>query len=232
MRRHAVILMLLVCAAAMAQYDQLWQSDEVGLPQSIYVLGIQNTDVDPQLEMLYRGEEPMREGMVFIWALDLLTGEVEEVTDEFYFIYTEAGKEPRLVDVDGNGTYEILFLAQEYPDEYPTWFLYGSVPMAGASEQKYTRLRGPKLGQNVPNPLNKKTRIDFELPTSGTARVTIYDEAGRQVKELNAGKLDAGRHSVTWQRDDAAGRPVPQGTYFYILDANGKQAQKKALVAE
>ena len=232
MKRHVAVLLLLSCALGLAQYEELWQSEEVGLPQSVYVLGVQNTDIDPQLELIYRGEEPWRDGIVYIWALDLLTGELEPVTDEFYYIYTDPGKEPRLVDVDGNGTYEILFLAQYYPDEYPTWFLYGSVPFAGNSDHKYTRLRGPKLGQNRPNPLNKKTRIEFDLPAAGPTRLTIYDEAGREVKEINAGNLEAGKHSVTWQRDDAAGKAVPQGTYFYVLDAAGKQTSKKALVAE
>lgn len=232
MKRHAVILLLVLCAAGFAQYDELWQSDEVGLPQSIYVLGVQNTDADPQLELIYRGEEPMRDGIVYLWSLDLLTGEIEEVTDEFYYIHTDPGKEPRLVDIDGNGTYEILFLGQYYPDEYPAWFLYGSAPMAGASDRKYTRLRGPKLGQNSPNPLKRRTSIEFELPAPGQARIDIYDEAGRQVKTINAGNLEAGTHSVTWRRDDAQGRQLPQGTYFYVLDADGRKAAKKAVVAE
>jgi hypothetical protein len=221
-----------VCALGLAQYEELWRSDEVGLPQSVYVLGTQNTDVDPQLELIYRGEEPWRDGIVYIWSLDLLTGEVEPVTDEFYFIYTEPGKEPRLVDVDGNGTFEILFLAQQYPDEYPAWHLYGSVPFAGATDRKYTRLRGPKLGQNTPNPLNKKTRIDFDLPAAGPAAITIFDKAGRQVKRIETGDLDAGRHSVDWQRDDARGIAVPAGAYFYELDAAGQKTTRKALVAE
>jgi len=97
MKRHVAILLLLTCALGLAQYEELWQSEEVGLPQSVYVLGVQNTDIDPQLELIYRGEEPWRDGIVYIWALDLLTGELDQVTDEFYYIYTDPGKEPRLL---------------------------------------------------------------------------------------------------------------------------------------
>ncbi|MBM3323346.1 hypothetical protein FJY69_07710, partial [candidate division WOR-3 bacterium] len=207
--KHAAILVSVLCAIGLAQYDELWQSDEVGLPQSVYVLGIQNTDADPLSELVFISEEPWRDGIVYIWALDLLHGEIEPVTDEFYFIHTESGKEPRLVDVDGNGVFEILFLAQIEPGEYPVWFLYGSAPPVGAAGRKYARLRGPKLGQNTPNPLNKKTRIDFNLPVPGPAAINIFDRSGRTVKRIETGSLDAGQHSVEWQRDDARGVPVP-----------------------
>jgi hypothetical protein len=232
MRRHVLIVVMAVCAAGFAQYDELWVSEEVGQPQSIHVLGVQNTDADPELELIYVGEEPFRDGLVYIWALDLVTGEVEPVTDEFYFIHTDAGKEPRLVDVEGDDRYEILFLGQIDPGEYASWFLYGFAAGSGSREGQYTRLRGPRLNQNVPNPLKTETRIDYVLPKPAKVGVSIYDASGRLVKQLGGATEAAGKHSVVWNRDDAAGRPVPQGSYFYVLEADGKKTSRKALVAE
>jgi hypothetical protein len=232
MRRHLLVLSLVVCAVSFAQYDELWTSEEVGLPQSIHVLGVQNTDADPQLELIYVGEEPYRDGIVYIWALDLVTGEVEPVTDEFYFIYTDVGKEPRLVDVEGDDRYEILFLGQYDPGEYASWFLYGFAQGSGSREGQYTRLRGPRLKQNVPNPLKSETRIDYDLPKPAKVGISIYDASGRLVKELGAAPETAGTHTVVWHRDDAQGRPVAQGSYFYVLDVDGKKSSRKALVAE
>jgi hypothetical protein len=231
-KRYVLVLLLSACALTFAQYDQLWQSDEVGLPQSIHVLGVQNTDADPQLELIYVGEEPYRDGIVYIWALDLVTGEVEPVTDEFYFIYTDAGKEPRLIDVEGDNRYEILFLGQYDPGEYASWFLYGFTQGSGSREGQYTRLRGPQLKQNAPNPLKTETRIDYTLPKTAKVGINIYDASGRLVKQLAGVPETAGQHSVVWHRDDAQGKPVPQGSYFYILEADGKKTSRKALVAE
>jgi len=37
----------------------------------------------------------------------------------------------------------------------------------------------------------------------------------------------AGCYSVCWSGADARGRSVPAGTYFYVLKANGRIAQKR-----
>jgi len=231
-RSYVLVLLLSACALTFAQYDELWMSDEVGLPQSIHVLGIQNTDADPNPELVYVGEEPYRDGVVYVWVLDLLTGEVEPMTDEFYLVYTDAGKEPRLVDVDGDSRYEVLFLGQVDPGEYASWYLYGYAAGSGSREGQYTRLRGPRLKQNAPNPLKTQTRIDYTLPKAAKVGISIYDASGRLVKQLTTVPENAGQHSVVWHRDDAQGKPVPQGSYFYVLEADGKKTARKALVAE
>lgn len=233
MRRTVLALLVLCCATGFAQwYEELWESDEVGDPNSIYVVGTANTDADPNLELIYISEEPWLDGIVYFWALDLLTGEVEDLAGEFYNIYTDGTKAPRLIDVDGNGREELLFLASEDPGEPPVWYLYGYSVGTATDESGFRRLRGPRLEQNRPNPVGRKTTISFELANPGPAKVNIYDRSGRLVRELPAGTLDAGRHSVEWNRDDAQGRPVPQGAYFYQLEAGGHKTGRKAVVAE
>jgi hypothetical protein len=233
MHKTVLVLLALLCATGFAQwYEELWESDEVGNPNSIYVVGVANTDEDPNDELIFIAEEPWRDGVLWFWSLDLLTGEVEDLTDEFYTVYTDGTKAPRLVDIDGNGRMELLFLAQRDPGEMPVWLLYGWVSGTAAGDGGFRRLRGPRLDQNRPNPVGRKTTIGFELTKAGPAKVSIFDRSGRLVKELNAGTLDAGRHSVDWNRDDAQGRPVPQGAYFYQLESGGQMTGRKAVVAE
>ncbi len=233
MQKTALVLLALLCATGFAQwYDPLWESDEVGDPNSIYVIGVANTDGDPSPELVYIGEEPWRDGIVWIWALDMQSGDIEEMTDEYYSIYTDEKKAPRLVDIDNNGRFEVLFLGQYDPGEYPAWYLWGWSEATAAGEGGYRRLRGPRLDQNRPNPVGRKTTIGFELPKAGPAKVSIFDRSGRLVKELNAGTLEAGRHSVDWNRDDAQGNPVPRGAYFYQLESGGQKTGRKAVVAE
>ena len=75
--------------------------------------------------------------------------------------------------------------------------------------------------KSAPNPFQPSTIISMELPTSGTARVEIYDVQGRMVKRLVNGWLPAGHHAVTWDGTDASGRRVGAGVYFSQVVSNG-----------
>ena len=43
---------------------------------------------------------------------------------------------------------------------------------------------------------------------------TVFDAAGRQVRVLNRGTLEAGSHVLRWNGDDESGARVATGTYF------------------
>ena len=76
------------------------------------------------------------------------------------------------------------------------------------------------LNQNVPNPFNPCTDIQFALPKASTVTLRIFDIAGRSVKELvSAEYMAQGWHTVTWQGKDERGRAVSSGVYFYRLEA-------------
>jgi hypothetical protein len=232
MKRQVLVLAAVLCVTAFAQYDQVWQSDEVGLPASIHVIGVANTDYDDGPELVYVGNEPWYQNEVYIWVLDLRTGEIDQLTDEFYDIVTDSDKQPRLVNAEGNGPSEILFLATEDPGEAYTWYLYACGQPSGSAEPGYHRVSGPHLGQNVPNPLGRRTSIVYEVPSTGQVNLRIYDASGRLVKNINAGKVEAGSHTAVWHRDDDRGSQVPAGTYFYVLETDGKELTRKALVTE
>jgi flagellar hook assembly protein FlgD len=50
------------------------------------------------------------------------------------------------------------------------------------------------------------------------------------VKNPFGGSKKAGEYSVTWDGRDGKGHLVPNGIYFYRLDAPGFMAAKKAVV--
>jgi hypothetical protein len=80
-----------------------------------------------------------------------------------------------------------------------------------------------------PNPFNPNTTIHFSLPVSGNADLVIYDLAGRKVKTLASGYLEAGDHQVPWNGRDDTGRQVASGTYVYQLRA-GAQVHSNRMV--
>ena len=86
------------------------------------------------------------------------------------------------------------------------------------------------LSQNYPNPFNPLTKIDFALPKTGEAVITIYNILGQEVTTLINQRLDYGYHTVTWRGTDRAGRPVSSGVYFSELRARGFRQTKKMLL--
>jgi flagellar hook assembly protein FlgD len=109
--------------------------------------------------------------------------------------------------------------------------LFGWTESMGAN-CGYRNLSRPRLEQNQPNPLSRKTQIRYSLPRSANVKLSVYDASGRLVKNLTDGPVQAGTHSTEWLRDDADGRPLPQGSYYYTLQADGKTIGRKALVVE
>ena len=76
-----------------------------------------------------------------------------------------------------------------------------------------------ELEQNHPNPFNPQTTIAYTLPASHRVSITIYDAIGKQVRVLMNDRKAAGRHEITWDARDDAGKPVASGVYFYQLEA-------------
>jgi hypothetical protein len=93
--------------------------------------------------------------------------------------------------------------------------------------------RGFALAQNVPNPFNAATRIEFEVPPGASGAmvsVTIHDVLGRRVKQLALESLPGGSHRRTWDGTDERGRPVSSGVYFIVLESPSTRLAKKALL--
>jgi hypothetical protein len=87
------------------------------------------------------------------------------------------------------------------------------------------------LGQNYPNPFNPSSTIEFVLTQAGPVQLAVYDQKGRRIRELIAGSLPVGPHSVRWDGRDDAGRNQASGIYFYRLTVSGlTQTRKMALL--
>lgn len=81
------------------------------------------------------------------------------------------------------------------------------------------------LSQNVPNPFNPSTRIDFSLPGRGYVELAVFDTMGRKVDVLVSGVMEAGAHSVDWHPAD-----ISSGIYFYSLITESGTFSRKAVL--
>jgi sugar lactone lactonase YvrE len=99
-----------------------------------------------------------------------------------------------------------------------------------------TDVRGPaptfsRLHQNMPNPFNPSTRIEFEIALRDLVDVGVYDVAGRRIATLFRGRLDPGLHAVTWNGRGADGRGAAAGIYRCVLRTSTlRQSRSMALV--
>lgn len=73
----------------------------------------------------------------------------------------------------------------------------------------------------APNPARETARFKFALPRAGAVTLILIDPAGRVVKRLVGGVLDAGAHDVRWDGLDARGVATSSGLYFARLEIAG-----------
>jgi hypothetical protein len=92
----------------------------------------------------------------------------------------------------------------------------------GAVAEKLT------LAQNYPNPFNPSTVIEFVVPMSGHATMTVYNVLGQEVATLFNGNAEASR--INMARFDASN--LPSGLYFYTLKSSGASDTKRMLLTK
>lgn len=90
----------------------------------------------------------------------------------------------------------------------------------GASKQTAER-EEPALGvprvaevRAFPNPFNPSVRISLSVPGKAQVDVTIYDIAGRRVRELFRGELAPAVHDLEWDGMDDGGIRLASGIYL------------------
>lgn len=82
------------------------------------------------------------------------------------------------------------------------------------------------LQQNVPNPFNPTTRIDFSLSREDVVDLSVYDVTGRRIATLVQGPLAAGSHVATWDGRTATGKAAATGIYRYVLRTSAGQTSR------
>lgn len=115
------------------------------------------------------------------------------------------------MDIDCWGSPDTLF--QEWP-----------CTISGVEENAPV-ISGFELAQNFPNPFNPSTSISFTLSKSEFTTLRVYDVLGREMTTMNLGRMDAGKHSVSFNGSEFA-----SGVYFYRLESGSFTATRKMLL--
>jgi uncharacterized protein (DUF362 family) len=81
------------------------------------------------------------------------------------------------------------------------------------------------LKQNIPNPFNPCTSIEFYLPADGYARLEVFNNQGQLVDVLVDSHLSRGSHLAVWRTDEFS-----SGTYFYRFRSGSFTSIRKMML--
>jgi hypothetical protein len=85
-----------------------------------------------------------------------------------------------------------------------------------------------QLMRVAPNPFNPSTSIRFSLPEAMPVHLSVYDAAGRRVRQLVRGEeMGAGEHELRWNGQDDRGRTAATGVYFLQLRAGDQRRTQR-----
>ena len=88
---------------------------------------------------------------------------------------------------------------------------------------------------NYPNPFNPETWIPYRLAKDAFVTLTIYDQQGRVVRQIDVGHRTAAVYerrdkAIYWDGRNAVGEAVASGVYFYTLTTGDFTATRKMLI--
>ncbi|MFH1680156.1 MAG: M20/M25/M40 family metallo-hydrolase [Candidatus Eisenbacteria bacterium] len=217
------------------------------------ILGVVNCDMVAWYETEYRVD--IRGGAPWTWLMQIVGDACAEYTGlETQLLYSGGGSDHVSFQQEG---YAAVCAIESEASLYPCYHkscdktdrndgVFGSdvtraclaaiAHMAGPLAE--TGLAGAEspplrlaLRANRPNPFNPSTAIRFTLPRTSTVLLAVHDAAGRIVRVLENGALEAGEHERVWDGTSNAGLPAGSGVYFYRLTTGEGSRAGKMLLA-
>jgi hypothetical protein len=95
----------------------------------------------------------------------------------------------------------------------------------GATGTGITNYQTYYLGQNYPNPFSQQTYIEYYLPKTGRATISIYNSLGMEVYVLVNELLSAGSYKTKWTPT-----AFPSGLYYYQLRTDDYKETKMLIL--
>jgi hypothetical protein len=87
-----------------------------------------------------------------------------------------------------------------------------------------------ELGQNLPNPFNPTTSIEYYVPDRSRVQLGVFDVKGSLIAVLVDEVQGEGNHRALWNGRYSDGAEAPSGVYFYRLTAGKKTLSKKMIM--
>ncbi|WP_027420077.1 T9SS type A sorting domain-containing protein [Crocinitomix catalasitica] len=83
------------------------------------------------------------------------------------------------------------------------------------------------IGQNIPNPFNANTRINYSLLETGNVSIEFVDVTGKLVQSIDKGVQNPGDYTVV-----VDGSNFAEGVYFYTFTVGNEKITKRMVVTK
>jgi hypothetical protein len=83
-----------------------------------------------------------------------------------------------------------------------------------------------------PNPFHANMTVAFDVPRASAIEIDIFEVSGRRVRTLVTGIFPAGRHRLSWDGADDAGRVQASGVYLLRLKVGTQIAMRKIILVK
>jgi len=127
--------------------------------------------------------------------------------------------------LDDQGNYNI---GMTLTDDDSLWFYRD--PPTGIAEKKHSSVT--LLNITTPGLVSNSTTIRFSVSNGGYGKLDVFDMTGKLVKTLVNGNVNAGNHSVVWNRTDNRNEKVSGGVYFYKLTVGNETVTRKIIAVK
>ena len=88
------------------------------------------------------------------------------------------------------------------------------------------------LLQNIPNPFNPATEIQYMIAEPGPVTLSVYNMLGQRIRLLDQGIKSPGTYRTLWDGKNAAGMKTPSGIYISRLETVKGVFLKKMMLLE
>lgn len=217
MKTTKFIMLLIVIALfqnnVKAQFSKIWNNTT--LPK-LHFLGAENMDADAEKEIVFYDEYSWKE----LYIIDGKTGLLKwQSSDEFTSV---DGSNASIMDIEGNGKYEILFYGNK--NGVWTYYLYGNNVVTNLKKNYETKIQS----LNYPNPFSQTTTIKYTVSENGTnVNVKIFDGNGNEIKTLVNESKNIGEYEILFN-----GVELSNGVYYYQINFGKEKGTKKMIKME
>jgi hypothetical protein len=207
-----IILIVLFQSNVRAQYMEVWNSTaSISDMNAPTIVGVQNTDADSAKEIV-----TLQSWLNKICIIDGQSGILDGQ------ISMGQIKSANLIDVNGNGTYEILFWGNNGTDW--RWYLYG----LNGTTYKEMIVDNNTQSLNYPNPFQQTTTIKYTVIENGSlVNIKVFDSKGRELKTLVNETKNAGEYEILFNGFD-----LSSGIYYYQINFGKEKGTKKMIKIE
>lgn len=102
-------------------------------------------------------------------------------------------------------------------DQSPT----GDVPQVNS---------GLSINYIHPGSGSRHAEFAFNLNSSGSADIHIFDSLGRKIRDISSDSVPAGSYHLNWDLNDDDGHAVASGVYFALIKTPGQTQREKVVV--